>query len=160
GEPLEAAAHGSLQKYTVAASESPWIEPEWAHRLSTAPPEPFAVLRWYENATVAVPPTLKCRVIKYAPPKSPYAPAVQPLEQAWLETGGCLTEDAEAREARPVTPRFKPPVHRVLTARPLARPAPLRPRRSPPRCPRGAASPTAHPASRRAAPRPRARPTL
>src|SRR2546426_8081093 len=27
GEPSEAAGHGSLQKYTVAANESPWIEP-------------------------------------------------------------------------------------------------------------------------------------
>src|SRR5207245_1720283 len=28
GEPSEAAQHGSPQKYTVAANESPWIEPE------------------------------------------------------------------------------------------------------------------------------------
>ena len=69
------------------------MEPEYDHRFSTCPPEALAVIRWYEKATVAVPPILKRRVIKYAPPSSPYAPAVQPLEQEWPETVGAVNAE-------------------------------------------------------------------
>jgi len=45
GEPSEATRHGGFQKYTVAANESPWMEAEYDHCLSTAPKDDLAVVR-------------------------------------------------------------------------------------------------------------------
>src|SRR5947209_6872319 len=46
GEPSEAAQHGSPQKYTVAANESPWMEPAYDHCFAITPPDDLAVERW------------------------------------------------------------------------------------------------------------------